>query len=234
MNPTTTPPTRPGRVRRSRQMDISRRLSLGAAGAGMIVLLGACGAARATTAGNAVGSVSTTGSATTVAGATTPAAAAAAGASTTATGGNGNGNGAAIQAYRDCLSQHGVNLPARPTTVPDATTVAGQARVPGGGGGGLQSVIADPANKAAVDACQALMPAGGFGQGGSNPARVQARQAYNSCLSDNGVVVPTTVAGGPPPSIDQTSPAFAAANQKCQALLPQRGANASTTTTVAG
>jgi hypothetical protein len=117
--------------------------------------------------------------------------------------------------------------------------VPGQGGGSGGGGGGLQSIVTDPANKSAVDACQSLLPVNGltagFGNGGAaNPARAAARQAYDSCLADNGVVVPTTVAGGPPPSIDQNDPAFAAANAKCAVLLPARGTNGSTTTTVAG
>jgi hypothetical protein len=150
----------------------------------------------------------------------------------------GGANSAALQAYQACLTQNGVTIPTRPSTAADATTVAGQRGGGfGGGSGSLQGVIADPANKAAVDACASLLPPGGFtgGGGGGNAGGSQALQAYDSCLSDNGVTVPTTVAGGPPPSIDRTSPAFAAANEKCQALLPQRGANASaTTTTVAG
>jgi len=87
-----------------------------------------------------------------------------------------------------------------------------------------------------VQACASLAPQGGFGGGGQGGAgsgqRGQALQAYQSCLKDHGVEVPTTVAGGPPVSIDRTNPAFAAANEACQALLPQRP-NASTTTTVA-
>ena len=96
--------------------------------------------------------------------------------------------------------------------------------------------MADPANKVAVDACASLVPAGGFGQGGAgSAARTQARQAYNSCLADNGVDVPTTIASGPPPSIDRTTPAFAAANAKCQALLPQSSSTSSTpSSSVAG
>jgi hypothetical protein len=102
-----------------------------------------------------------------------------------------------------------------------------------GGGGGLQAVLADPANKAAVEACKSLAPTGGFGTGGfgNGGRRGQALQAYFSCLSDNGVSVPTTVAGGPPPSIDRTTPAFTAANLKCQVLLPKRTGNSSTTST---
>ena len=92
-------------------------------------------------------------------------------------------------------------------------------------------MLADPANKAAVDACKSLLPTGGFGNGGN---RGQALQAYYSCLSDNGVTVPTTVAGGPPPSIDRTTPAFTTANAKCQALLPKPRTNSSTTTSVVG
>lgn len=137
-----------------------------------------------------------------------------------------------MQAYRDCLTQHGVTLPSAPTTVAGATTVAGQPRG-GGAAGGLQSVMSDPANAAAVSACASLVPSGGFG-GGANGARAQAMQAYDSCLADNGVTVPTTVAGGPPPSIDQTDPAYAAAATKCAPLLPQRPNASTTTSTVAG
>ena len=95
-------------------------------------------------------------------------------------------NAAALTAYRTCLADHGVTLPTRPAT----TTVAGaspssaapgQNRGAGGNGGfagGLQAIMADPANKAAVDACAAQLPAGGFGQGGTqNPTRVAACQS---------------------------------------------------------
>ena len=120
---------------------------------------------------------------------------------------------------------------------PPVTDANGQPVRGGGGGGfggGLQSIINDPANKAAVDACASLVPAGGFGGGGpgGNGGRGgQAFQAYLSCLKDNGVDIPTTTAPGPPPSFDRNSPAFAAANEKCQVLLPQRSGNGTTTST---
>lgn len=120
---------------------------------------------------------------------------------------------------------------------PPVTDANGQP-VRGGGGfggfGGLQSIISDPANKAAVDACASVLPAGGFGGGGpgGNGGRGgQAFQAYLSCLKDNGVDIPTTTAPGPAPSFDRNSPAFAAANEKCQVLLPQRNGNGTTTST---
>jgi hypothetical protein len=201
------PPRRPARA----------RLALAATGAGLALLLAACGSsAKASSAAPSTASASTP---TTLPATTAP------------TGGGNAANAAALQAYRACLTQNGVTLPAAPTTVPGATTVPGQ-RGAGGGGGGLQSVITDPANQAAVTACASLRPAG-FGQ--ANPARTQAMQAYYSCLGDNGVTVPTTVAGGAPPSIDRTTPAFTAANAKCQALLPQRtGSSTTPPTTVVG
>jgi hypothetical protein len=197
------------------------------AGAGLALILAACGA-----------SASATPSAT---GVPTGTVAAGAGAAAAPTSIAGNSNRAAGQAYRTCLTQNGVTLPTRPTQPPNATTPTNNGNGGGvggggfGGGGGLQAVIADPANAAAVAACKSLQPVAGVGNGGNVGNRGQASQAYFSCLSDNGVTVPTTVAGGPPPSIDRTTPAFTAANAKCQALLPNRGSNSpTTTTTVAG
>lgn len=198
-------------------------LGRSAAGAGLALILAACGTAA-----------SATPAAT---GAPTGTVAAATGAAAAPTTVAANPNRAAGQAYRTCLTQHGVTLPTRPTQPPNATTPTnnGNGNAAGGGfggggfgGGGLQAVIANPANAAAVAACKSLQPVGGFGGGGN---RGQALQAYYSCLGDNGVTVPTTVAGGPPPSIDRTTPAFTTANAKCQALLPKRGNNSSTTTT---
>jgi hypothetical protein len=223
-----------------RRRDILRsRLTVGTAGFGLAVLLAACGASAAS-------SPAATGAASAAGGAAGGAGAAAAAGPTTTTAAGGP-NRAGLQAYRTCLSQHGVTLPTRPARPATGASTPANGTVPAnggggsgggfasggfgggfGGGGGLQAVLADPANKAAVDACKSLAPTGGFGTGGR---RGQALQAYFSCLSDNGVAVPTTVAGGPPPSIDRTTPAFTAANQKCQVLLPQRTGNSSTTST---
>jgi hypothetical protein len=85
----------------------------------------------------------------------------------------------------------------------------------------------------ALNACQSLRPQGGGG--GFNAPTANAIAPYLSCLADNGVVVPTTTAptagGSAPPGlrsgglagidgIDRTQPAFAAADAKCNVLLP--------------
>jgi hypothetical protein len=196
------------------------RWGISAAGLGLALILTACGASTSA-------APAATGEPTGTAAAPTTTVA-------------GNPNRGAGQAYRTCLTQHGVTLPTRSTQPANATAPTGTGGGFGGGGfggggfgggGGLQAVIADPANAAAVAACKSVLPAGGFANGGT---RGQASQAYFSCLGDNGVSVPTTVVGGPPPSIDRTTPAFTAANAKCQALLPKRTTNSSTTTTVVG
>jgi hypothetical protein len=186
------------------------RVACSAGAFALVLLLGACGASKpAATASE------------------TPTSAAAADSTTSA--------------YRDCLSQHGVTLPnfrqdgqggndsppaesTPPDSTPPDSTRRGQ--FPGGPNGS-----ADPATQAALEACASLRPQGGNGFG-DRPANSQAFQAYYSCLKDNGVDVPdTTATSGPPPSFDRSSPAFAAANAKCQVLLPQRGGGATTTTT---
>ena len=210
------------------------RVACSAGAAALVVLLGACGSGKP--------------AATATAAPTTAAAAD----STTAAD-----NGAANTAYRDCLSQHGVTLPnfrgggrggnggtptdtaaGTPTTdgstpadstPPNSTPADSPPRgsFPGGPNGSV-----DPATQAALQACASLRPQDGNGVGnGGRAANSQALQAYFSCLKDNGVDVPdTTATNGPPPSIDPSSPAFAAANAKCQVLLPQRGDGSTTTT----
>jgi hypothetical protein len=200
------------------------RVACSAGALALAVLLGACGASKPTATASAT--------ATTAAAADT----------TTTAAGN-----AANAAYRACLSQHGVTLPnfrqggqggqggdASSTTAgstPPGSNTRGS--FPGGPNGSI-----DPATQAALQACASLRPQGGNGNGfggGNRAANSQAFQAYYSCLKDNGVDVPdTTATNGPPPSIDRTSPAFAAANAKCQVLLPQRGSGSTTTTTTQG
>jgi hypothetical protein len=141
-----------------------------------------------------------------------------------------------FQQYRDCLSEHGIDLP----------DGFGQGRRPGGTATGTRSggPPPDPGERtprslpAGVDqqqfqdaqqACGSLRPQGGFG-GGGRAAGSSAFQAYASCLADHGVTT-TTTAGSQQqrgPGFDRDDPAFAAADQTCRALLPQGG---STTTT---
>lgn len=84
---------------------------------------------------------------------------------------------------------------------------------------------------------------GGNGQGGNGQARAAALAPYYSCLKDNGIKVAdapiptttvagaTTVPGSNPPQpagprggrlagVDQTTPEFMAANEKCKVLVP--------------
>jgi hypothetical protein len=166
--------------------------------------------------------------------------------STTAAGGGG-ANRVAFEAYRTCLSQHGVTLPQRrqstggpPPSGSGAGGLAGEGGFGGGGFGGgsggatpqsLPKGVTAAEFAAAQTACRSKLPAGGLfggGQGG------QAFQAYTSCLRDHGVTIAsvapqTTVAGSPRPTFNRNDPKFVAANKVCAALLPSR-----TTTTTAG
>jgi hypothetical protein len=152
---------------------------------------------------------------------------------TTAGSGTGGATAAQLQAFRTCLTQHGVTLPTFTprTTVPGQTTPStsagsGPPTGRGGGGGGLNAVFSNPADQTAVKACQGTLPAGYVAQ---QQARQNQRAAFNSCMADHGVTVPATTPGSPPPSLDQTSSAY----QICSPLLPTGGsgrAPASTTT----
>jgi hypothetical protein len=62
-----------------------------------------------------------------------------------------------MDAYRQCLSKHGVTLPARPSGRPSGG--------PSGGGGFGGGASADPAQKQAMQACASLRPQFN-GQGG--------------------------------------------------------------------
>ena len=134
----------------------------------------------------------------------------------------------------------------RPQGVPGSLGADGAGGFRGGAGGGSIPpwVSISPELQAARDACQSLQPTFGGGQRGGaaqNPAQFAA---YLSCLTDNGVAVnppaggvPTAPPASAPPGsalqggrggfggnplggIDRTSPAFAAANEKCAVLLP--------------
>jgi hypothetical protein len=75
---------------------------------------------------------------------------------TGAGGGAGALNGPAAAAYRTCLQQHGVTLPA-PGQTP--TTAAGGAGSAAGGGTGRGGFANNPAFQAAAQACASLRPA---------------------------------------------------------------------------
>jgi hypothetical protein len=230
---------------------MTRRLLVPVAALALSVALGACGSS-----GSSAGAAATapTASATTAPN----------GAPTTAAG------AAQFEAYTDCLSQHGVTIPPRTRGSSVPTGAAPSSSAPGGAGrGGFGLNTNDPTVQAAMQACASLRPqftgqgggGGGFGPGGAQ--RTQQFQAYLSCLSDNGVTVPsTTVTSTQPPTTAPTGtdgqaggqrgarggglqavlaqvrndPNFATANAKCGVLLPQGGGapGATTTTTTVG
>jgi hypothetical protein len=181
-------------------------------------------------------------------------------ASTTTTpgGGRGAGFGAALTAFRTCMSGHGITITVPtgrrnanggpPSTTPGETRPA---RGAGGGGFGFGGGFANrfATAPAGVDAkkyatayadCKSKLPTGG---GVGALQNNSAFKAYVSCLLDHGVklpTTPTTVAGGTTPTtatgttpttFNRNDPKVQAAMKTCRPLLPARGAGASTTTT---
>ena len=173
-------------------------------------------------------------------GASSKASASSSATTTTTAGGAAAPNGA----FAACLKQHGVTVPAgfgggRPRGG------SGDPGGPGGfglrGGSGLRGGFLGGAGlsgkqQAAFAACRSKLPDGGRfgGRGFAGGASASQLKAYLSCLSDNGVKVPTTTStpasGGSGPrrlgvSIAslRNDPHFAAASKKCAPLLPARG-----------
>ena len=159
-----------------------------------------------------------------------------------------NGGGSSTSAFTACLKQHGVTLPAGlggGRGGPGAAAPGGglppggsggpPGGFPGAGGGGAGGAGLSSAQQSAFSACRSKLPAGGFGGGRGFAGGASASQlkAYSSCLSDNGVKVPTSTstaaAGGSgrrfgnPIAGLRSDPHFAAASKKCAALLPSRG-----------
>jgi hypothetical protein len=175
---------------------------------------------------------------------------------TTAGGAGGAGFGAALTAFRTCMSGHGITItvPTRgrnanggpPSTTPGETRPAGG----GGFGGGFANRFAtapagvDAAQYATAYAdCNSKLPTG---TGNGALQNNSAFQAYVSCLLDHGVKLPTTsttVAGGTTPTtatgatsttpttFNRNDPKVQAAMKTCRPLLPTRGTGAATTTT---
>ena len=140
---------------------------------------------------------------------------------TTATPGGGGPNAAAFQAYRDCLTAHGVTLPARPGGAGGGRPGGAGGGPPGGGqppagggqgqrGGGFFGNLT-PKQRQAMTACQSKRPAGGFGRGGGNGPANGALAKYTACLKSHGVTFGST---------SSSSPAFAKATAACKGLLP--------------
>jgi hypothetical protein len=133
------------------------------------------------------------------------------GTTTTTTPGSGGPNAAAFQAYRDCLSAHGVTLPARPGGGQGGAPPAGQ---PGAGAGPGRFGNLTAKQQAAIAACQSKRPAGarGFGGGGANGGQTNPAFAkYTACLKSHGVTFGST---------SPSSSTFAKATAACKSLLP--------------
>ncbi|WP_158734370.1 hypothetical protein [Streptomyces sp. NRRL F-2747] len=134
----------------------------------------------------------------------------------------------AMDAYRQCLAQHGVTMAPRPTG----------SRGPGGGGGGGgggwggasggpgRRASADPQRNEATQACADLRPQFNGRGGGPGGGDGGAMKAFTSCLKDHGVVLPSASPDAPGTrGFPTTDPQSAQAFETCKALLPQRGRN---------
>jgi hypothetical protein len=144
-------------------------------------------------------------------------------------------SGSSFTAYRSCLSQHGVSLPAGG---PGSGGFAGGGFGGSGGSGGTSSAF----QKAAA-ACASLRPSfgsggfggpGGPGGPGGGCGFFTAIQAFRSCMSARGEPIPTTRSGSPPASGSSPEARFlnglnpgnskvAAALKACESKLPSFG-----------
>ncbi|WP_053730205.1 hypothetical protein [Streptomyces sp. WM6378] len=135
-----------------------------------------------------------------------------------------------MDAYRQCLAQHGVTMAPRPSgsgRPEGAGRPSGAARRPGAGGGfgGFGGgASADPAQRQAAQACASQRPQFN-GRGGGDST---AMKAFTSCLNDHGVVLPSASpgAGGGMRGLNTSDPKSAQAFAVCKALLPQRHSGA--------
>jgi len=154
---------------------------------------------------------------------------------------SGNGGGQAMEAYRQCLQQHGVNMPTFQRRSPGQGRPSGQpsgrpSDGTGGRGGfggfpGFGGASPDAATQKALDACKSLRPQfNGRGRGGAG-GDSSAFQAFAGCLKDHGVALPTPSPGatnrggggfGALRGLNTADPKTAKAYTTCKALLPQR------------
>ncbi|GAA2423005.1 hypothetical protein ACFPFX_18300 [Streptomyces mauvecolor] len=134
-----------------------------------------------------------------------------------------------MDAYRQCLAQHGVTMAPRPSgsgRPRGAGRPSGGTRGPGGFGGFGGGASADPAQRQAAQACASERPQfNGRGGGGADST---AMKAFTGCLKDHGVVLPSASpgAGGGMRGLNTSDPKSAQAFAVCKALLPQRHSGA--------
>jgi len=175
------------------------------------------------------------------------------GATTTVPGSAGSGDAAtsaAAQAYRQCLKDNGVDLPAggfgggfggrNGGTGPNGSAAPndanGQAAPPTDNGGSRPTPSLPPGVdqatfQKALTACASLRPARAAGAGGAGGrlGNSAAMAPYRQCMQDNGVTLPSgppsTVAGAtatttPTSRVDRNSDTYKTADAKCRVLLP--------------
>ncbi|MFI6002188.1 hypothetical protein ACIA98_17560 [Streptomyces sp. NPDC051366] len=139
-------------------------------------------------------------------------------------------NAKAMDAYRQCLAQHGVTAAPRPS---GSGRPPGVTRGPGAGadgwggasGGSGRGAPADPQRREATQACADLRPQFN-GRGGGPGGDSSAMKAFGSCLKDHGVVLSSASPDGSPMrGLPTSDPQSAQAFQTCKALPPQRGQN---------
>jgi hypothetical protein len=153
------------------------------------------------------------------------------------TSGNGT-NAQAMDKYRQCLTQHGVDLPtfnrpsgsARPSGRPSGG-FGGRGGFGGGRFPGFGGASPDAATQQAMQACASLRPQFN-GRGGRGGAGSSAFQAFAGCLKDHGVILPTPSPGatnsgrggafGGLRALNTSDPKTAKAYDTCKVLLPQR------------
>jgi hypothetical protein len=157
---------------------------------------------------------------------------------------------AAYQAYRTCMAQNGVNLPANMFNRgqrPNGGNGGSGASAPAGsanntastGNGGPRSGGTPPSTtlpagvteqqyQKAQQACQSKMPQRQSRDGAGGTTQFAA---YLSCLKDHGVNVDTNGGAQALANIDRTTATFQAAQTACSPLLPKRNSSTTSTTT---
>ncbi len=152
-----------------------------------------------------------------------------------------NGGPQAMEAYRTCLTQHGVKMPtfnrpsggARPSGRPSGRAGGfggGSGRGFGGGFPGFGGASPDAATQKALQACASKRPQ--FDRTGGGAADSSAFQAFAGCLKDHGVTLPTPSPGATNGrggggffrggGLNTSDPKTAKAYATCKPLLPQR------------
>jgi hypothetical protein len=145
----------------------------------------------------------------------------------------------AMQAFEDCMRQHGVDI--------EVATVGGNESGDGSASGpGVvnQKIGGTDANKAKFEAadraCHSLLPRGGVNgpDGTMDPAMQDKFLAFSACMREHGIDMPdpqfsgggVTIGGeGDTPKFDPRSQAFKDAEAACNTLLPGKPGGGPTT-----